>query len=212
MGDLTLQKPFDRSFAVLPNWLWGGAYPGDRNPTIMASKMVGLVECRVRAIFNLMEDDEIDHDGKPFVPYHEKFRLASTDTTSYINLPIPDVSVVDVGTMARYLDQIHAAVSVVPTFVHCWGGRGRTGTVLGCFLVDSGLASGEEALKYLHRIRLLYKDPKANFPAPETMQQQKMVINWKATPNYIQRYRSERWKEAAAFVRKIIEWRPNGKK
>jgi protein-tyrosine phosphatase len=207
-----LKKPFERSFAVFPNWLWGGAYPGDRDRVVLERKMNGLAECGVKAIFNLMEDDEIDHDGKPFLPYHEEFEQAvEGNTILYTKLPIPDVGVVSVNTMGTYLDRIHTAVSKVPTFIHCWGGRGRTGTVLGCFLVDSGIASGEEALKYLQRVRLLYKDPKANFPAPETLQQQRMVINWQTSSNYAQRYQGAKWKNAVTFVRKIIEWRPNGK-
>jgi protein-tyrosine phosphatase len=38
--------------------------------------------------------------------------------------------------VARIRDEI-AAGRVV--YVHCWGGKGRTATVVGCLLIDAGL-------------------------------------------------------------------------
>jgi protein-tyrosine phosphatase len=208
-----LKKPFERSFAVFPNWLWGGAYPGDSDPSILQNKMRGLADCGVQAVFNLMEKDETDYDGKLFVPYHKEFMaVTGTGNSHYSNLPIPDDGIVNAPIMSQYLDQIHAAVAQTPTFVHCWGGRGRTGTVLGCFLVDAGLATGPESLLYLRRIRILYKDVKATWPAPQTRQQQMMVLNWNVTPKYAQRYQAKKWEKVVTFVRKVIDWRTNGEK
>ena len=63
-------------------------------------------------------------------------------------------------------------------YVHCWGGRGRTGTVVGCYLARHGLAVGDQALamvKYLRRT-----DAKADTEAPETAAQKDFVRRWKA--------------------------------
>ncbi|WP_396910170.1 hypothetical protein [Mycolicibacterium sp.] len=39
--------------------------------------------------------------------------------------------------MARIHPELDAGRIV---YVHCWGGKGRTGTVIGCFLAESGLS------------------------------------------------------------------------
>ena len=49
--------------------------------------------------------------------------------------------------MASILDAIDAALDGGKTvYVHCWGGVGRTGTVVGCWLVRHG-KTGDEALR-----------------------------------------------------------------
>ena len=53
--------------------------------------------------------------------------------------------------MAAILDQIDEAVEQGHTVcIHCWGGIGRTGTVVACHLVRHGL-SGDEALAEIAR-------------------------------------------------------------
>ena len=54
--------------------------------------------------------------------------------------PIPDMSVIDHDgydeILARIRDEISSGRVV---YVHCWGGKGRTSTVVGCLLIDDGL-------------------------------------------------------------------------
>ena len=50
-------------------------------------------------------------------------------------------------------------------YVHCWGGIGRTSTVAGCLLVDSGL-DADAALADITRRRSVTR--KAHQPAPQT--------------------------------------------
>ena len=61
-------------------------------------------------------------------------------------------------------------------YLHCYGGKGRTGTVVGCFLVEQGF-TGEEALEQIEALRgeKLMKDG----PSPETDAQRAMVIDWR---------------------------------
>ena len=60
-------------------------------------------------------------------------------------------------------------------YLHCWGGRGRTGTVVGCYLVQQGIPA-EEALEQIRRWR--QPTPRAYFPSPETNSQLMMVLTW----------------------------------
>lgn len=62
--------------------------------------------------------------------------------------------------------------------VHCWGGIGRTGTVVGCFLRGQGF-TGDAALQ---KVQTLYTEnmPKAARLAfsPQTREQRDYVRNW----------------------------------
>src|SRR5690606_41460522 len=51
-------------------------------------------------------------------------------------------------------------------YVHCWGGVGRTGTVVGCLLLDRGLATGDDVLYRLAELRAGTR--KGRRPSPET--------------------------------------------
>ena len=91
--------------------------------------------------------------------------------------PVPDLGVTDVATMGRILDAIDASIEVgMPVYVHCWGGIGRTGTVVGCFLIRHGMADGKTAIERIHHLR--YTDAERRRPSPETRAQVALVESW----------------------------------
>jgi len=57
-------------------------------------------------------------------------------------------------------------------YIHCWGGVGRTGMVVGCHLARHGL-SGEQALERIVELR----SGLAN-QSPETDAQCALVLGW----------------------------------
>ncbi|MEO8827751.1 MAG: protein-tyrosine phosphatase family protein, partial [Lapillicoccus sp.] len=57
-------------------------------------------------------------------------------------------------------------------YVHCWGGRGRTGTVVGCLLVDDGL-SFDEVIDRLAELRST--SSKAHVRVPESRTQDEVI-------------------------------------
>ena len=71
------------------------------------------------------------------------------------------------------IDGVLAAGRAV--YVHCYGGIGRTGTVVGCFLARHGMA-GAEALEQIARWR--ERTPDGWKRSPETDEQRQMVLNW----------------------------------
>ena len=66
------------------------------------------------------------------------------------------------------VDAIRESTACGVVYVHCWGGIGRTSTVVGCLLVDSGLGA-DAALADITRRRSVTR--KAHMDAPQTRSQ-----------------------------------------
>lgn len=155
------KPPFDRSYWVIPGKFLAGYYPGDQQR-------------------ELMEPDERDHAGLPFADYLPVIQRIDNDSLPVTchRLPIRDLGIPAREFMAQILDRIDGALGQDrPVYIHCWGGRGRTGTVVGCWLARHGIAEGEGALKKINELRCT--DAKAHWPSPETSEQIRMVLGWK---------------------------------
>lgn len=172
--------PFERSYWALPGKVLAGCYPGDAVPDVAEIKLAGLVNSGVAAVLNLMELNEVNWQGKPFadyVPTLQKIARRLGRSVRCERLPISDMGVPAIAQMSRILDLIDDANARGETaYVHCWGGKGRTGTVIGCLLARHGLATGEAALTALndlvgHKAGLFGR-------IPQTTAQCDFVRNW----------------------------------
>ncbi|HEX2949642.1 MAG TPA: DUF6569 family protein [Armatimonadota bacterium] len=173
--------PFPRSYWVRPGQLLAGCYPGAPSQREASRKLRGLLDVGIQVVISLMEPEETDHQGQAFTPYADQLdRLAAKRDISVtcLRLPIPDQCVPTRETMREILDTIDAMLeNELPTYIHCWGGRGRTGTVVGCWLARHGVANGDEALRQVQYLRR--NDPTVNQPSPENQIQCNMVRNWR---------------------------------
>ena len=90
--------------------------------------------------------------------------------------PIRDGEAPPREQMRVIFDTIEAAVvSGNKVFLHCFGGRGRSGCVAGCGLARAGIALGTTALNRLTEIRYSHG---LFLPSPETARQRDLVIDW----------------------------------
>ena len=79
--------------------------------------------------------------------------------------------------MREVLDAIDASLEArLPVYVHCYGGIGRTGTVVGCWLVRHGL-TGRAALGKIMELRKEFAGPYDSSPKPRS--RRRFVANWK---------------------------------
>lgn len=172
--------PFKRSYWVVPGKLLAGCYPGSPDPDEAREKLRGLLECGIRHVINLMYPDEKSRGGLPFRPYEGPMQFIAAAVglkASFERLPIEDLDVPTRIHMVRILDQVDRAIKEgKPVYVHCWGGRGRTGTVVGCYLARHGYAAGRAVLKLIEALRKGTED--ADMPSPEAWDQIEMVTSW----------------------------------
>jgi len=172
--------PFKRSYWVIPDKIIAGCYPGGQTPASASVKTRALINAGVTNILSLMETSERNHDGQPFgdyLPLAEEYAIALGRTVKWSRHPIVDGSITTVEKMVKILDTIDEAILRGGTiYIHCWGGRGRTGTVICCWLIRHGLAAPTQAVEKMHA---LIGDRIQDFiPTPENDRQRLFVEQW----------------------------------
>ena len=149
---------------VIPGRLLAGEYPGAKQPGKARRKIQTLLDAGVTSFVNLTEAGEKTWGGAPMVPYDDD--LAAT----HVRFPIPDTSVIDDAGYDRIIAHIRAELDAGEVvFVHCWGGKGRTGTVVGAWLIDQDGLGYRQVLRRMQELRR--GTCKADHRVPDTAEQ-----------------------------------------
>lgn len=171
--DSTTAVPIPSSYWVRPGQFLAGEYPGAKQEAEAQQKVQGFLQSGVRFFLDLTCDNEL-------APYSHLLQGASPAQpgVSHNHFPIRDMAVPTTDAMIATLDAIDDALARnLLVYVHCWGGIGRTGTVVGCYLVRHGM-SGGEALAEIKRLRTQLPFLDRIRSSPETSAQRRMVLNW----------------------------------
>ena len=165
-------RPIEECYWVVPGRFLAGEYP--RYEKVLAS------EKKLRALLNQGVDCFVDltEPVDRLEPYAEMVHRLSPGTIQTLKFPIRDVSVpYSREQTVEILDAIDEAIQRKGmVYLHCWGGVGRTGVIVGCWLTRHGF-QGESALNQLHE--LWNHCPKSvTRNSPETTKQENYIINW----------------------------------
>jgi protein-tyrosine phosphatase len=170
--------PFQHSYWVVPGKLLAGAYPGTVDSAMTPEHLSAMVDAGVTLVINLMKASEERTIGRFIDPYESSLMAMGNERGRTIHLarfPIADRSIPTSEQMASILQTIRQEMDVCGVvYVHCMGGIGRTGTVIGCYLAENGHADPLAELR-----RLTTSESEHFWPTPQTDEQRKFVINWK---------------------------------
>jgi hypothetical protein len=136
-------------------------------------RLASLVALGVEAFIDLTRPGELGMTG--YGPRLDSLAESYSREVAYYRHPIGDMSVPQPEEMRAILDRLESLLGYGRrVYVHCLAGRGRTGTVVGCYLVGRGW-SGEDALA---RIEALRVDLTSSGRSPETRRQRQYVLRW----------------------------------
>jgi ADP-ribosylglycohydrolase/protein-tyrosine phosphatase len=170
-------RPHGNCYWVEPDRLMAGEYPGDKDETKAKEKVRRTVESGVTFFLDLTEPGE--YDLKPYTPFLPE-AAPNGKKVAHLRLAIPDTSVPEKRKMLQILNVIQNALAdghIV--YLHCWGGVGRTGTVVGCWLRRSGM-NGELALARIEQCwKAMSENKRQRRPeSPEFESQKQFVRKW----------------------------------
>lgn len=178
----TLPPPYPNSYWVQPGRLLAGEYPGAFMPTVARRKLRLLLDAGVTFFLDLT------HPADGLEPYDDLLRAEAKATplpVTYRRMAIADRDVPSVAQMVETLNVIDEALAAGQViYVHCWGGIGRTGTVVGCYLArhcDKATGSGDVALAQLAELWQTVEKRDRHPRSPETLAQVQMVQTWTET-------------------------------
>jgi hypothetical protein len=168
------RHPIDGSYWALETEVLAGPHPGVGSRDQQRAAIKALVAAGIRTIVDLTTPAESTGSSRVL---WEKLAADPTDA-AWTQHPILDGGVPSIASMQLILDTIDASRRRGrPVYVHCMGGLGRTGTVIGCWWSRHGLFEGDAVFEQL-RLRRQGQSNEHRI-SPETSPQFHMIRTWK---------------------------------
>lgn len=182
MNTTSTPRPLPNSYWATP-LLLAAEYPGAKLEADAAHRLDLLLAAGIRDFYDLTEATE------PLAPYEDLLRARAAhlglaaESVRFRRFPIRDMSVPTPKRLAEVLAALEdSAAAGRRAVVHCWGGIGRTGTVVGCHLRQQLGLSGDEALARIAEewkgVEKSHRVPRS----PETAEQAACVQAFKPIP------------------------------
>lgn len=144
---------------IEPGRIIAGRHPCAWDPENARAEVYGLTQSGVTLFLDLTQEGELEPYDQLVIP-----------PARHLRMPIRDFSVPTRELLVETLDEIDSELrfdGVV--YVHCWAGCGRTGVVVGCWLVRHGV-DPRSALTRIAETR--------GVGCPQTLEQRLLVLDW----------------------------------
>ncbi|KDB52900.1 hypothetical protein X805_15040 [Sphaerotilus natans subsp. natans DSM 6575] len=157
------------SYEILPGRFHAGEYPGASDEEAARHKVNAMVEAGVQAFIDLTEENELAPYAHllPQGIHHERHPI--------LDVSVPASDAVTQGALDAIERHLAAGRQV---YLHCWGGIGRTGVIVGCWLAEQHRLSGQAALDQLARLWATCPKSRRRPESPETSEQRDYVMGW----------------------------------
>jgi polymorphic toxin system DSP-PTPase phosphatase-like protein len=178
-----INRPLSESYWVLPGYFLAGEYPGQVSEELTRKRVDALIEAGFDMFIDLTQSDEN-------LPYSgilgDEAKIYEVKAT-YHRFPIGDFGLPTPQQMNSILDAIDESLQAGrKIYLHCWGGIGRTGTTVGCYLVRQG-KTGAEALDQLSIWWRGVPKSRYHLHSPETLEQMNFILAWVEYDNRLRR-------------------------
>jgi predicted protein tyrosine phosphatase len=167
-------RPLPESYWVEPGRFLAGEYPGRFDEEQTRRQIDALLEAGIDIFIDLTQPNEV-------LPYKrtlsEEANLYNIEVTCH-RFAIGDFGLPTPAQMKSILDTIDEHLQAGRNiYLHCWGGIGRTGTAVGCYLVRRG-RSAQEALDQLAEWWKTVPKSHIHPSSPETQAQVDFIRQW----------------------------------
>jgi hypothetical protein len=159
---------------ILQDLFMAGRHPVNGSNIELHPAVHRLVDMGMRCFINLT------HPSEGYLPDYagvlDSIRSTDHGNLQYHRFGILDYDLPSAEMMIQILNIIDENLEQKnPVYLHCHAGRGRTGTVVGCWLVRHG-AQPDQALDQIADLRVAL--PVWMKPSPETEEQRKFIQSW----------------------------------
>lgn len=168
------KRPILESYWVVPGQLLAGEHPAQFDQEVTRRRLEALLEAGFDTFIDLTRPNET-FSYHTILPEEAKIHARKV---VYQRFSIGDFGLPTPEQMNSLLDTLAEGLRAGrKIYLHCWGGIGRTGTTVGCYLVRQG-KTGTEALEQL--AAWWRNVPKSQYypRSPETAAQADFVRNW----------------------------------
>lgn len=174
---MTTRSPLPNSYWVVPGRLLAGEYPYAPSHAEGRRKVKVLLEAGIDFVIDLTEEGE--RGLLAYDPAMQEEAAALGRAVTRVRFPVRDLGVPSEATARMMVESLSDALAAGRTvYVHCFGGKGRTGTLVALHLMEQGM-DADEAIDRITGLRRETRDSWVE--CPEMPGQVVFVRRWKRT-------------------------------
>ena len=157
-----------------PGQFLAGEYPGKFEQELTRKRLDALIEAGFDTFIDLINANEMFPYANILLEQAHAYDVEAL----YHRFPIGDFGLPTPERMNDILNKVEERLQAGRRiYLHCWGGIGRTGTTVGCYLVRQG-KTAEQALEQLSAWWRGVPKSQFHHRSPETQEQVNFIRSW----------------------------------